>query len=72
MSNFFVIVRRTNSKLLEILSSAFRHRRSYAVIADRRMRASNPYGGERRALGDPWNGHDFFVAEQHHRPTTEV
>ena len=63
MPEFLVVVRRTNSKLLEILSSAFRHRTGYAVVADRRLDSAGRAASERRAAGDLWNGHDFFVAE---------
>jgi hypothetical protein len=63
MAEFFVIVRKTNTKLLEILSSAFRHRTGYAVVADRRTDSAERGARERRAPGDPWNGHDFFVAD---------
>jgi hypothetical protein len=63
MPDVFVVVRRTNSKLLEILSSAFRHRTGYAVLADRRLQGDGRAASERRAAGDLWNGHDFFVAE---------
>jgi hypothetical protein len=63
MPEFLVVVRRTNSKLLEILSSAFKHRTGYAVVADRRLDSPGRAVSERRAAGDLWNGHDFFVAE---------
>ena len=63
MPTFFVVVRSTNSKLLEILSSAFRHRTGYAVLADRRTTPAVRGARERREQADTWNGHDYFVAE---------
>jgi hypothetical protein len=68
----FVVVSRTNPKLFEMLSSAFRHRSGFTVIEDRRTLAAERRSAPRtdappprRSDEDGWNGHDFLVAERH-------
>ncbi len=64
MPDYWVIVRRGNPELLDLLSTAFRGRSGFTVIVDRRETASRWASLERRGQNDDWNDHNFFVAER--------
>lgn len=63
MSEYWVVVRHGKRELLELLTVAFRGRRGFTVITDRRASSARP-AHERRLNPDAWDGDDFFVAER--------
>jgi len=66
MPTYWVVVKRTNSALLNVLNESFRDREGFGVITDRRMgtdRSSRRERQERRAV-EQWDGQEVLIAEQ--------
>jgi hypothetical protein len=64
MPEYWVIVRRNQSELLALLTAAFRGRRGFTVIGDRREPSTKARHRDRRLKPNEWNNDDFFVAER--------
>ena len=70
MASYWVVVRRENAELLEVLSVAFRGRTGFDVVADRRR---NPFrkrrgAAERRGHQMQFGPDEFIVAERVESP----
>ena len=66
MPTYWVVVKRTNSALLNVLNESFRDREGFGVITDRRTgadRSSRRDRQERRAV-EQWDGQEVLIAEQ--------
>ncbi len=70
MASYWIVVRRDNRELLEILSVAFRGRTGFDVVADRRTNESRRRRGasERRGPQLQWGADEFIVAERVESP----
>ena len=70
MASYWIVVRRENRELLEVLSVAFRGRTGFDVVADRRVTRSVRRRGtaERRGPQAPWGADEFIVAERLESP----
>jgi hypothetical protein len=65
MASYWIVVRRENRQLLEILSVAFRGRTGFEVVADRRTKlARRRKVTERRGPQLSWGADEFIVAER--------
>jgi hypothetical protein len=70
MASYWIVVRRENKDLFEVLSVAFRGRTGFDVVVDRRvtrlrMRPERP---ERRGPQLSWGSDEFIVAERVESP----
>jgi hypothetical protein len=66
MPTYWVVVKRTNSALLNVLNESFRDRDGFGVITDRRAgtdRSGRRERPERRAV-EQWDGQEVLIAEQ--------
>lgn len=69
MASYWIVVRRENSELLDILSVAFRGRTGFDVVADRRQAESRRRrGAERRGPQMTFGSDEFIVAERVESP----
>ena len=70
MASYWIVVRRDNIELLEILSVAFRGRTGFDVVADRRTNPSRRRRGpaERRGPQMLFGPDEFIVAERVESP----
>jgi hypothetical protein len=70
MASYWIVVRRDNTELLEILSVAFRGRTGFDVVADRRTGPPRKRRGpaERRGPQLEWGADEFIVAERVESP----
>jgi hypothetical protein len=66
MASYWIVVRRENTELLDVLSVAFRGRTGFDVVADRRLIREKRRRGmsERRGPPVPWGADEFIVAER--------
>ena len=66
VASYWIVVRRENRELLDILSVAFRGRTGFDVVADRRLTHSPRRRGigERRGPQALWGADEFIVAER--------
>jgi hypothetical protein len=66
MPTYWVVVKRTNSALYDVLNESFRDRKGFGVIPDRRGgtdRSRRTEREERRAV-EEWDGQEVLIAEQ--------
>jgi hypothetical protein len=66
MPTYWVVVKSTNSALLNVLNESFRDRDGFGVITDRRTgtdRSRRTGRQERRAV-EQWDGQEVLIAEQ--------
>ena len=66
MPTYWVVVKSTNSALLNVLNESFRDREGFGVITDRRTgrdRSGRRDRHERRAA-EQWDGQEWLIAEQ--------
>ena len=70
MASYWIVVRRENTELLDILSVAFRGRTGFDVVADRRVGPlrRRRAGSERRGPQMTWGADEFIVAERVESP----
>ena len=70
MASYWIVVRRENLELLEVLSVAFRGRTGFDVVADRRVNPAPRRRGasERRGPQMTWGADEFIVAERTESP----
>ena len=52
MASYWIVVRRENAELLDVLSVAFRGRTGFDVVADRRARSRQARGAARPSAAD--------------------
>lgn len=66
MPTYWVVVKSSNSALLNVLNESFRNRDGFGVITDRRTgndRSARRERQERRAV-EQWDGQEVLIAEQ--------
>ena len=70
MASYWIVVRRENSELLDVLSVAFRGRTGFDVVADRRQGPARRRRGasERRGPQMTFGSDEFIVAERVESP----
>ena len=64
MPDYWVVVRRGDQELFDLLSAAFRGLGAYTIVADRRAAKRTRRSRDRRVNKDTWKDHKFFVAER--------
>jgi hypothetical protein len=72
MASYWIVVRRENKELLDVLSVAFRGRTGFDVVADRRLTRTRLGTGraDRRGPQMTWGSDEFIVAERVESPFT--